>query len=196
MFATSTRQPRARAEPVAEHAAHAARAAHRCASRASAVRARRAMTRSRAARTRRSSRSRAPVACGSACAASNHSWPLAGVVERQVADQPDPAGLGGARERRERLVAPEQRIDAVEARRVVAVGGAGREDRCQVDDVRAERLDVVEVLLDPCQVAAVPLARASPARGRSAARSRRAGLPSRAASTCRARGAKRSGKIS
>ena len=94
---------------------------------------------------------------------------LAGVVERQVADQPDPARLGRARQRGERLVAAEHRVDAVEARRVVAVVRPGREDRSQVDDVRPQTLDVVEVLLDAGQVAAVPLAAASPARARSVA---------------------------
>src|SRR5262249_62062680 len=74
---------------------------------------------------------------------------------------------GRADERGERLVAAEHRVDAVEARRVVAVVRAGWEERRQIDDVRAERLDVVEMLLDPGQVAAVPLPRGCwPAPGR------------------------------
>ena len=46
-----------------------------------------------------------------------------------------------------------------EARGVVAVDAPGREDRREVEDVGAERLDVVEALLDPGEVAAEPLAR-------------------------------------
>ena len=83
----------------------------------------------------------------------------AAVVHRQVADELQPATVRGAHEGRKRLVAAEQRVDAVERRRVVAMRAARGEERRQVDDVRAELLDVVEVLLDARQVAAVPLPR-------------------------------------
>src|SRR5687768_3333455 len=62
-------------------------------------------------------------------------------------------------ERPKRLVSAQQRVDAVEARRVVAVRAARGEDRRQVERVDAELLEVVEALLDPAQIAAVPLAR-------------------------------------
>jgi hypothetical protein len=84
---------------------------------------------------------------------------LAAVVERQVADDAEAAPVGGAQERAQRLVAAEQRVDAVEARGVVAVGRAGGEERRQVEHVRAESLDVVEVRLDAAEVAAEPLVR-------------------------------------
>ena len=93
--------------------------------------------------------------------------PVARVVRRQVAQEVHPPCVRGGDERAERLVAAEQRVDPVEARRVVAVRAAGGEDRRQVERARAERLDVVEVLLDPAQVAAEPLARrVRPAPGR------------------------------
>ena len=103
-----------------------------------------------------------------------------------------PRASAARAQRRERLVAAEQRIDAIERARVVAMGRARREDRRQVDGVRTERLDVVEMLLDPGQVAAVPLAAESPARGRSVARPTRAGRPSRAA--CARRPTTRTGR--
>src|SRR5688500_17661983 len=62
-------------------------------------------------------------------------------------------------QRTKRLVSAQQRVDAVEARRVVAVRAARGEDRRQVERVDAELLDVVEALLDPAQIAAEPLAR-------------------------------------
>ena len=62
---------------------------------------------------------------------------VAGVVERQVADDPHArASCAAADERGEGVVAAEQRVDSVEGRRVVAVDAPGREDRRQVDDVR------------------------------------------------------------
>jgi hypothetical protein len=81
------------------------------------------------------------------------------VVRGQVAEDADPAGVGRAQQRGERLVAAEQRVDAVEGRRVVPVLAARREERRQVDHVRAERLDVVEMRLDAEEVAAVELVR-------------------------------------
>src|SRR5581483_11950826 len=68
-----------------------------------------------------------------------------------------PARVRGRGQRRERLVAAEQRVDPGERRRVVAVVRPGREERRQVEDVGAEGRDVVEVLLDPAQVAAEEL---------------------------------------
>src|SRR5205085_2971888 len=48
-------------------------------------------------------------------------------------------------------------INPVGRGRVVAMRAPGRKDRRQVDDVRAEALDVVEVLLDAAEIAAEPL---------------------------------------
>ena len=84
--------------------------------------------------------------------------PTAAVVEREIADDPHSARVGGALERRERLVAAEERVDLLERGRVVAVVGLGREEGCQVDRVGTERLDPVEVLLDTGEVAAEELA--------------------------------------
>ena len=76
--------------------------------------------------------------------------------------------MRGAGERLERLVATKQQIDPVECSRVVAMGAAGWEDRREVDDVRAESLDVVEVGFHAAEVAAEPLVRSlrPPARRR------------------------------
>ena len=70
-----------------------------------------------------------------------------------------PRACAGARERRERSVAAEQGVDALEARHVVAVAAAGREHRPQEQGVRAEPLDVIETLLDPAKIAAEELER-------------------------------------
>src|SRR2546421_1947648 len=85
--------------------------------------------------------------------------PRAAVVERQVADHAQTALVRGAKQRVQSVVAPEQRIDAVEAGRVIAVRAARGEERRQIDDVRAEALDVVEMVRDAVEVAAVQLAR-------------------------------------
>ena len=57
-----------------------------------------------------------------------------------------PRACAARDERGERLVAAEQRVDAVERRRVVAVRAARREDRRQVERRSRRALDVVEVL--------------------------------------------------
>ena len=84
--------------------------------------------------------------------------PLAAVVERQVANDPQAAGVGSALERRERLVAAEERIYLVERGRVVAVGALSGKEGRQVDRVGTEGVDPVEMLLDARQVAAEDLA--------------------------------------
>ena len=81
------------------------------------------------------------------------------VVRREVADDADAPGVGGTDQRRERLVAAEQRVDVLEGARVVAVRAPGREHRRQVEHVRPERAQVVEVRLDAAQVSAEPLER-------------------------------------
>src|SRR5207245_1734991 len=83
----------------------------------------------------------------------------AAVVHRQVADDADAACVRSCEQRAKRLVAAEERVDELEARRVVAMSAARREERRQVDEVRAEPVDMVEVLLDTAEVAAVELAR-------------------------------------
>ncbi len=78
-----------------------------------------------------------------------------------------PRDVGGSDERGEGLVAAEQRIDRVERRRVVAMRAPGREDRGEVEDVHAQRRQVVEAFLDSAQIAAEPLERSlGPASGR------------------------------
>src|SRR4051812_21505889 len=89
--------------------------------------------------------------------------PDATVVEREVADELQAARVNRSRERIERSVAAEQRVDVVKARGVVAVRAAGREEGREIEHVRAERLDVIEALLDTGQVAAEPLVRCVPA---------------------------------
>ena len=72
--------------------------------------------------------------------------------------------MSGAQQRRERGVAAEQRVHPVEGDGVVAVVGAGLEDRRQVEQRRAEVGQVVEPLADPVERAAVELgARRPPA---------------------------------
>ncbi len=83
----------------------------------------------------------------------------AAVIERQVADDANVARVRCGDQRTQRLVPAQQRIDALEAGRVVAVRAPRREEWRHIDEVRAELLDVVEVLLDAAQVAAVQLAR-------------------------------------
>ncbi len=84
---------------------------------------------------------------------------IAGVVRRQIADDPDAPGVRRLDQRDERLVAPEQRVDVVEGERVVAVVAAGGEDGRQVQQVHAERAQVIQVLFDAREVAAVELLR-------------------------------------
>ena len=84
----------------------------------------------------------------------------AGVVERDVTDHPDAAFVGGGDQRRQRIVAAQEGVDVVERGRVVAMRGLRREERRQVDEVDTQALEMVEVLLDPGEVAAVQLVRA------------------------------------
>ena len=106
----------------------------------------------------------------------------------------DPACVGGAHERHERLVAAEQRVDVVERRRVVAVRRARREERRQVEDDDAEPLEVVEVRLDARRGRRRTTRAACRAPTRSGCRPSRAAPPSRAALARRPERAKRSGK--
>ena len=81
-----------------------------------------------------------------------------GVIERQIAHDAHTAGVACARERTKRLVAAQQRVDMVEGRSVIAVDGTRREAWCEIHGGEAEVVDVVEMLLDALEVAAVPLA--------------------------------------
>ena len=82
---------------------------------------------------------------------------VAGVVGGEVAEHAQPALVAGVDQPRERLVAAEHRVHLVEARGVIAVVGAGREERRQVDNADPEPLEVVEVLDDAVEVTAVEL---------------------------------------
>jgi len=84
--------------------------------------------------------------------------PAPAVVRGEVADEAHPAGVQVVREAGERLVTAEEGIDALETRRVVAVAGPCREERRQVQRVRAQGGDVVQVGPDAVEVAAVDLA--------------------------------------
>ena len=84
---------------------------------------------------------------------------VAGVVGGEVAQDPPAAGVDRLAEPGVRLVAAEQRVDLGEGGRVVAVVALAGEDRRRVDDVGADLLDVVEVLGDAVEVAAVELHR-------------------------------------
>ena len=85
--------------------------------------------------------------------------PGSAVVGRQVAHEAHPARMHRVREARERPVTAEQRVDLVERRGVVAVVGARREDRRQVDRVGPRRRDVVQAGGDAVEVTAVVLER-------------------------------------
>ena len=84
---------------------------------------------------------------------------VAGVVGRQVAQDPPAARVHGGREPDVRRVAAEQRVDLLEGRGVVAVVALAGEDRRRVDDADADVGEVVEVLGDPVEVAAEVLQR-------------------------------------
>ena len=56
-------------------------------------------------------------------------------------------------------VAAEQRVDRVEARRVVAVVGGSREDRGEVEQGDTELREVIESLYDAIKIAPVELLR-------------------------------------
>ena len=86
---------------------------------------------------------------------------VAGVVAREVADHADAALVRRLDQADVGLIAAEQRVDREEARRVVAVIGCRREDRRQVEEVDAELDEVVELVDDAVEVAAVELLRAA-----------------------------------
>ena len=80
-----------------------------------------------------------------------------GVIEHAVENDLHAAAVQFRRQRGEGRVAAERRIDVQIVVGVVAVIGAGREDRVHVDGVDAERLDVIEFVLHALQIAAVEL---------------------------------------
>ena len=79
------------------------------------------------------------------------------VVGRDVEHQPDVTLAGRAPQRDERGVATEMLGDAAVVDDVVPVVRASLEDRVEIDRVDAEVDQVVEVVLDPGQVAAIEL---------------------------------------
>ena len=81
----------------------------------------------------------------------------AGVVGREVAHDLQAAGVRGVGQPAQRGVAAEDRVDGRERRGVVPVVALAGEDGGEVDDVGAQLLDVVEVLGDAVEVAAVEL---------------------------------------
>ncbi len=122
--------------------------------------------------------------------------PAPGVVEHAVEDDPHVAIVGGVQQLAQRGVAAQQRVDRHVVVGVIAMVRGRREDRRQVQRVDAEIGQVVEMLDDPEQVAALepvvgrwrrPTARAAracgPVRsprtdpGRSGRRSRRGPRP-------------------
>jgi hypothetical protein len=85
------------------------------------------------------------------------------VVQGQIADDADAALVSDTRQRHERFVAAEERVDVVEGRRVVAVDRSRGKDRRQVDQGSAERGDVFDSFDYAGQVAAEPLVLRVPA---------------------------------
>ena len=82
---------------------------------------------------------------------------VAGVVRRDVLDDAHPPAVGLGGQPAQRVVTAEHRVDPVEGRRVVPMVRPGGEERSQVEDVRTQALEVVEVVGDPVQVAAVEM---------------------------------------
>jgi hypothetical protein len=82
---------------------------------------------------------------------------VAAVVEGEVADHPQAAGVGGRGQLGERLVPAEERVDVVERRGAVPVVLRRREDRVEVEPGDPEVDEVVEVRRDAGEVAAVEL---------------------------------------
>jgi hypothetical protein len=82
---------------------------------------------------------------------------VAGVVRGEVAQDPHAALVRCVDQAAEGVVAAEHGVDLVEARGVIAVVGAGGEERRQVDDGGAELGDVVQPLGDAVEVAAEQL---------------------------------------
>jgi hypothetical protein len=88
--------------------------------------------------------------------------PLVGVpavIGREVAHQADAARVCSGGEPRHGLITAEQRIDLAEGRGVVTVVRFGREERRQIDRANPERREIVQMLGDAIEIAAVPLAR-------------------------------------
>ena len=79
----------------------------------------------------------------------------AGVVEDAVEDDPHAAGVGRVEQLAQGRVAAEQRIDQLVVVGVVAVVRGRGEDRVQVERRDAQVAQVVEVLGDAQQVAAL-----------------------------------------
>ena len=78
-----------------------------------------------------------------------------GVIEDTVEDHAHPSSMDGLDQRIEIGLRPEARIDPVVVDRVVAVVGAGVEDRVEVKRGRPQILQIVKPLEDPPQVAAL-----------------------------------------
>ena len=85
-------------------------------------------------------------AAWSARAAANHSWWLPEWLVVRSPTTRMPRAWASSTSVVERRVAAEDRVDVIEGVGVVPVAGARREHRGEVDEVDAERLEVVEVL--------------------------------------------------
>ena len=88
--------------------------------------------------------------------------PLVGIprmVAREVAHDANSALVGRGGQPGKRLVAAEQLVDLVEPVSVIAMVGARRKERGEVEQVHPEPLEVVEVLSHAVEVAAVELPR-------------------------------------
>ena len=160
MLATSMRQPSSpRSQPRARRPSRRRRTdggrARPRSGRASAATGCRARRRSRARRRCRTGRTTARGWPGRAAPRRNQSWwsPVWLVVRSPISRSP--RACTASISRSSAVVAAEQRVDAVEGHRVVAVVGPGLEDRGQVDHRRAEGHDVVEVRGDAVERAAV-----------------------------------------
>ena len=79
---------------------------------------------------------------------------VAAMVENPVEDDPHPSAVAGIQQLPERREIAEPVVDPEVVDRVIAMVGAGLEDRREVQRVDPEALDVVEVVDDSLQVAA------------------------------------------
>ena len=172
-----------------------ARVAPRFPSRASGGTARQTSRRTRARRSRRRRRTRAPAPRG-CWAAANHSCPEPTWFVVRSPSTRIPCACAGADEGDKGVLAPEQRVDAIERGGVVPMRAPRREHGREVEDVHAERRHVVEVLLDSGKIAAEHSNGVSRTRAPWGARPSPAESPTPAAPLRRERGrvAKRSGK--
>ena len=82
---------------------------------------------------------------------------VAGVVRGEVAQNLHADHVRGVDQSYECFVAAKHRVHPVKAGSVIAVVGPGGEERRQIENVDAQRLQVAEVLDDTVEVPAVEL---------------------------------------